>query len=121
MIAIISDLHFEEEASDIIPGPPGKELRFRRNLDGNVFASFIAHMADEVRRRKAREFHLVIAGDLFDFNRTTLWFGDDLRPYVPNGHFSPGLETKILRILEAIVVEPPVAKAIQCFRSLAMG
>lgn len=121
MIAVISDLHFEEEASDVIPGRPGEELRFRRNPDPKVFASFVAHMADEVRRRKAREFNLVLAGDLFDFNRTTLWFRDELRPYVANGRFSPALEAKVLRILDAIVSEPPVAEAIQCFRDLATG
>ena len=101
MIAVLSDLHFEEEASDIIAGPKGKELRFRRNFNPLVFASFVSHMADEVRRRKSKEFHLVIAGDLFDLNRTTLWFSDDLRPYVPNGKFSPALEQKVLRILDA--------------------
>lgn len=121
MIAVISDLHFEEEASDVIPGKPGEELRFRRNPDPKVFASFIAHMADEVRRRKAREFHLVIAGDFFDFNRTTLWFRVELRPYVANGKFSAALEAKVLRIMDAIAAEPPVAGAIECFRDFATG
>ena len=120
MIAVISDLHFEEEASDVIRGN-GKEIIFRRNLDPKAYRSFIAHMADEVRRRKARNFELVIAGDLFDFSRTTLWFQNDLRPYVPLEEISSELEQKILRILEATASEPAVKKTLDLFRDLSNG
>jgi UDP-2,3-diacylglucosamine pyrophosphatase LpxH len=121
MIAVISDLHLGEEASDVIPGPKGKEIRFRRNFEPKVFASFIAHMADEVRRRKSKEFHLVIAGDLFDLNRTTLWFSDDLRPYVRNGKFSPALEQKVLRIIDATAKEEACWEALKSFRLITKG
>src|SRR5689334_20647697 len=107
MIAVISDLHFEEEASDIISGD-GKQVIFRRNLEPKAYRSFISHMADEVRRRHAETFELVIAGDLFDLNRTTLWFDDDLRPYVSLDNVSPQLEKKILKILDAVAEESPV-------------
>ena len=100
MIAVISDLHFEEEASDVISGN-GKEIFFRRNLDPKAYRSFIAHIANEVHRRKARSFELVIAGDLFDFNRTTLWFRDNVRPYTALNQTSPELEQKLLGILNA--------------------
>ena len=101
MIAVISDLHLEEEASDVIRGPNGDELRFRRNLDPKVFTSFVAHMAGEAQRHGSKEFELIIAGDLFDLSRTALWFADATRPYVTNGEFPPKLEGKILRILDA--------------------
>ena len=52
MIAVISDLHFEEEASDIISGD-GKQIIFRRNLDPRAYRSFIARMAEEARRRRS--------------------------------------------------------------------
>lgn len=120
MIAVISDLHFEEEASDIITGD-GKQIIFRRNLDPKAYRSFISHMADEARRRQAQTFELVIAGDLFDFNRTTLWFRDELRPYVGLDKISLELEQKILGILEAIASEPPVEKTLELFRSLSAG
>src|SRR6185437_10813989 len=100
MLAVISDLHFEEEGSDVISGD-GKEIIFRRNLEPKAYQSFIAHMANESRRRNAKSFELVIAGDLFDFNRTTLWFQDDLRPYVALEDISPPIEQKILGILNA--------------------
>jgi len=111
MIAVISDLHFEEEASDVIKDD-GKEIIFCRNLDPKAYRSFISHMADEVVRRKAKNFELVIAGDLFDFNRTALWFRDELRPYVPLEEVSQELETKLLGILNAIAAEPAVASAL---------
>jgi UDP-2,3-diacylglucosamine pyrophosphatase LpxH len=120
MIAVISDLHFEEEASDVITGD-GKQIIFRRNLDPKAYRSFIAHMADEARRRKAKEFELVIAGDLFDFSRTVIWFEDELRPYVSLQEVSPELEQKILRILEATAAEPSVKKTLDLFRDLSAG
>ncbi|HVH89211.1 MAG TPA: metallophosphoesterase family protein [Terriglobales bacterium] len=120
MIAVISDLHLEEEATDIIAGD-GRQIIFRRNLDPKAYRSFISHMADEVRRRKAKSFELVIAGDLFDFNRTTLWFRDDVRPYAALNETSPELEEKLLGILNAIAAEPPVARTLELFRDLASG
>ena len=120
MIAVISDLHFEEEASDIIKRD-GREIAFRRNLDPKAYRSFISHMADEVVRRKAKSFELIIAGDLFDFNRTVLWFGDELRPYVPLDEVSPELETKMLGILTAIAAEPAVASTLKLFHDLSAG
>jgi len=122
VIAIISDLHFEEEASDVIPGRDGQpSLVFRRNLDPRAYCNFIAQMAEQMERRRLRTFDLVIAGDLFDFNRTALWFRDDLRPYAPLSKTSPHLEAKLLNILEAIAIEPPVQQALEAFRLLARG
>ena len=120
MIAVISDLHLEEEASDLIAGN-GKQIIFRRNLDPKAYRSFISHMADEVRRRKAMTFELVIAGDLFDFNRTTLWFADDVRPYAALNETSSELEFKLIGILNAIAAEPAVARTLELIRDLASG
>src|SRR5262245_24424797 len=122
MIAVISDLHFEEEASDIIHGQDGRpDLVFRRNLDPIAYYSFIDQMAEEVARRKTRDFDLVIAGDLFDFNRTVLWFKDDLRPYISLNDISPALEQKLCQILEAIAAEPSIRAALRAFRLLSQG
>ncbi|PYY22103.1 MAG: hypothetical protein DMG62_15370 [Acidobacteria bacterium] len=120
MIAVISDLHFEEEASDVISGN-GKQIIFHRNLDPKAYRSFISHMADEARRRRSERFELVIAGDLFDLNRTVLWFSDDLRPYVSLDEVSPDLEKKILKIVDAVAAEPAVSRTLELFRNLAAG
>jgi UDP-2,3-diacylglucosamine pyrophosphatase LpxH len=122
MIVIISDLHFEEEASDVIPGQDGKPaLVFRRNLEPRAYRHFIAQMAEQVANRQLKNFDLVIAGDLFDFNRTTLWFADELRPYVSLNEVKPDLEAKILKILEATAAEEAVKESLDAFRLLAKG
>lgn len=122
MIVVISDLHFEEEASDVIPGHAERtDVIFRRNLNPSAYRNFIAQMAEQVARRKPKEFQLVIAGDLFDFSRTTLWFSDQLRPYVPLEEVNGELEQKALRILNATAREPSVAGALEVFQLLAKG
>jgi UDP-2,3-diacylglucosamine pyrophosphatase LpxH len=122
MIVVISDLHFEEEASDVIPGRNGhSDVIFRRNLNPRAYRNFIAQMAEQAERRRIRDFQLVIAGDLFDFNRTTLWFEDQMRPYVSLSKVGGGLEQKILRILEATAKEPPVKEALGVFQLLSQG
>lgn len=122
MIVVISDLHFEEEASDVIPGRAGRpDVIFRRNLNPRAYRNFIAQMAEQVARRKIKEFQLIIAGDLFDFSRTTLWFSDEVRPYVPIEEVNGELEQKVLRILNATAKEPSVAGALEVFQLLAKG
>jgi UDP-2,3-diacylglucosamine pyrophosphatase LpxH len=122
MIAVISDLHLEEEASDIIPGHGShRDLTFRRNLDPRAYRHFIAGLADEAEQRKVRDFHLVIAGDLFDFSRTTLWFRDKLRPYVELRKIDSALEAKTLAILEAIARERSVKEALESIQLLSRG
>jgi len=122
MIVVISDLHFEEESSDLIPGSGGRpDVIFRRNLNPSAYRNFIAQMAEQVARRQVKEFQLVIAGDLFDFSRTTLWFSDELRPYVPLDEVNGELEQKALRILNATAKEPSVAGALEVFQLLAKG
>src|SRR6202008_2296695 len=108
--------------SDVIPGRGGRpDVTFRRNLNPRAYRNFIAQMAEQVSRRKVKEFLLVIAGDLFDFSRTTLWFQDELRPYVSLEGVSPELEKMLLGLLEAIAAEPAVAKTLELFRNLAAG
>src|SRR5215471_12168909 len=122
MIVVISDLHFEEEASDVIPGRGRRpDVIFRRNLNPRAYRGFIAQMAEQVARRKAKEFQLVIAGDLFDFSRTTRWFSDKLRPYVSLDNVNAQLEQKTLGILEATAKEPSVKEALAVFHLLANG
>jgi UDP-2,3-diacylglucosamine pyrophosphatase LpxH len=122
MIAVISDLHMEEEASDAIPAADGHPaLVFCRNQEARGYRAFIAEMADKMRARGLREFRLVIAGDLFDFNRTVLWFEDELRPYTALKQVSGPLESKVLRILEAIAAEPQISEALKALGQLASG
>jgi hypothetical protein len=120
MSVVISDLHFEEEALDVIHGRGGRpDVIFRRNLNPRAYRNFIAKMAEQVLKRKVKEFQLVIAGDLFDFSRTTLWFADELRPYVSLSKVDEKLERKTLRILDATANEASVKNALEVFQWLA--
>lgn len=122
MIAVISDLHMEEEASDAVPESDGRPaLVFRRNQEAEGYRTFIAEIAERAEARQIREFRLVIAGDLFDFNRTVLWFEDRLRPYTSLQKVSAELERKLLKILDAIATEPQVREALEILRMLAGG
>ena len=59
MIVVISDLHFEEEASDVIPGRGGRSnVICHRNLNPRAYRNFVAQMAEQVARRKVKEFQL---------------------------------------------------------------
>ena len=88
MLVVISDLHFEEEQSDNIPGNNNHpRIEFSRNLPGKAYRRFFAHLASEAVRNEAERLDLVLAGDLFDLHRTSLWFyqnPENLRPYVKN-------------------------------------
>ncbi|MBX6762160.1 MAG: metallophosphoesterase [Rubrobacteraceae bacterium] len=122
MLAMISDSHFEEERSDRIEGEGGSSLGFSRNAPARAFWRFVATLASEAERRRAERVDLVLAGDLFDFNRTDLWFSGEERPY----HFGEdgsgsAVESKALEILSAIAAEPEVAGSLEALRAFASG
>ena len=107
MLVVVSDLHFEEEKSDVIPGKGGfPAASFSRNLPGKAYQSFIAHLASEAIRNKAERLDLVFAGDIFDLHRTSLWMDDDVRPYVNTTEVDEDLERRVIKILKAIQNEP---------------
>jgi 3',5'-cyclic AMP phosphodiesterase CpdA len=125
MLVVISDLHFEEEASDTIRGSEGVQpVAFKRNLPAVAFEQVIADLAAEAVRNKAKRLDLVLAGDIFDLHRTQLWFeaeGSPTRPYAASAVVAGDrkLEDKILRILTAIATEEEVAKGLGVFQRLA--
>ena len=125
MLVVISDLHFEEEGSDNIPGSNNVSgIEYSRNLPGRAYRRFFAHLAAEAERNGAERLDLVLAGDVFDLHRTSLWFyqnPENLRPYVNNRQVNARLESLIFSILKAIQNESPVAEALEAFRLLAKG
>jgi UDP-2,3-diacylglucosamine pyrophosphatase LpxH len=125
MLVVVSDLHFEEEASDVIPGdgthPP---VAFSRNLPGRAYQSFVAHLASEAQRNGAKRLDLVFAGDIFDIHRTSLWVVDSekrVRPYANTSEVDEDIEDRVLKILKAIQTEPGVVKALEVFQMLGEG
>ncbi len=128
MVLVISDLHFEEEAADIIgtPGTPGA-IDFRRNVPGRAFEEMMVDVMGMAETHEADKLDFVLAGDIFDLHRTQLWFSQagapssPLRPYVDCGDVRAGspLEAKILSVLDHIVAEPDVSRSLAVFRRLA--
>ena len=128
MVVVISDLHLEEEQTDLIPTADSAEpIALRRNVPGSVFESLVANVVRRARQREVARIDFVLAGDVFDLHRTQLWFTDDcppeVRPFVDNGQVgsdSP-LERKILAILDAILAETEVKRSVEAFQQLAQG
>jgi UDP-2,3-diacylglucosamine pyrophosphatase LpxH len=127
VLVVISDLHFEEEESDFIIGEEGNGLPrdiFRRNTSAEAFRRLTVWLANEARRSQAQHMDLVLAGDIFDLHRTTLWFKEnpnEARPYVSSAEVGEALENKVLGILTATANEKEVSKSLEVFRLLANG
>jgi hypothetical protein len=125
VLAVISDLHFVEESSDAIEEADGRPVvRFSRNTPAEAYRRLTAWLATEARRSEAQQLDLVLAGDIFDLHRSTLWFKESptaARPYVGSSEVDRELENKVLRILSAIVAEQEVSKSLDVLRLLAQG
>ncbi len=127
MLLVLSDLHFEEERSDFIgaygSAPP---LTFSRNLDATFYQRCIALLARDIRRAKSQKLKIVLAGDIFDLHRSSLWFsrrGVDSRPYVDNRDVRrhADLERLILALLSRIGQEREVRKTLGILNLLLEG
>ena len=126
MVVVISDLHFEEEKSDIIEGvPPAPPVALKRNVPSSLFQGLVEDVVRVAREREVQKIEFVLAGDVFDLHRTQLWFSGgisaDTRPFVDNSTVLPGstLETALLGILDSISSEQDVGESLAIFRNLA--
>jgi UDP-2,3-diacylglucosamine pyrophosphatase LpxH len=122
MLAVISDLHFEEVGSDRVDGPAGGAFEFlERNFSPAAFEVLFHELAASARHNEAKGLDLVLAGDIFDLHRTTKWFDDELRPYLANTAIAEGspLEAKVIAILDAIASERSVAGSLSAIRRLS--
>lgn len=126
MLVVISDLHFEEEASDTIRDAEGRPVvSFSRNTPAEAYRRLVTWLANEADRTEAQRIDIVLAGDIFDLHRTMLWFTEEpksKRPYVDLSKVNQDkLEDKVLHILSAIAAEPEVSGSLDVFRLLAEG
>jgi UDP-2,3-diacylglucosamine pyrophosphatase LpxH len=124
MIAVISDLHFEEEGRDDLHGEDGNvELSYPRNIAADPYRRLIETLAREAGRNGADGLRLVLAGDIFELYQTALWFEDEnpIRPYADSVEEGSALESKILTILDAIADEGPVRETLELLQLFASG
>ena len=120
MLTVISDLHFEEENSDVIPGGP-QPIGLERNVPARAFVGVLRELAELVEHNGAARLDIVLAGDIFDLHRTRLWFPGTPRPYVSNAMVDGACEQTILQILDAIGNEPEVKKTLELLKLLGQG
>lgn len=125
MLVVISDLHFEEEASNHIEGD-GKHspLKFHRNLPATPYRLLVSQLATDAVRNEAKRLDLVLAGDIIDLHRTGLWFHSNpsnLRPYVNSTEVGSELEAFLLKIIKSVAGERHVGEIFQVFRLLSSG
>jgi len=116
MLVVVSDLHFQDTLHDRVQyrGRDGRTrmLDVRRNVDPEAFKAFVAARIREANAVSANELRFLFAGDLFDFNRSLLWYARDhvnARPYdlgtpaAPEGSESAqAVERAATEILEGI-------------------
>jgi hypothetical protein len=88
MLAIISDLHLQHTAHDVIRyfDPAAGTLRalgVRRNVSAEGLDILFAEIESNAAERRAEVVHLILAGDILELQRTPLWFapdGSSIRP-----------------------------------------
>ena len=115
MLVVLSDLHFSEAQSTRIDS-----LTFNKNLDAEIYNSYLREINQIALSNKIQHVDLVLAGDIFEINRSTIWFEGPYRPYVDNRAVEPGspLEAKTLQILDAIAVEDKVRETLLLFQTI---
>lgn len=131
MIVVLSDLHFREEQSDLIRVDGKPQIGRRRNLAPKPYERFIQTLAEQaVAKGRGRadgargtyRLDLVLAGDIFDVQRTAIWFTLEptaAMPYDPAPAPGAPLEKKTLKVLDAIAAEQWVGETLEIFQLLA--
>jgi UDP-2,3-diacylglucosamine pyrophosphatase LpxH len=115
MLVVLSDLHFSEAKSSRLG-----DLTFNKNLSAETYQSYLAELNQIALANQVDQVDIVLAGDIFEINRSGIWLGGPERPYRDNADIEPGSpwENNILAILDAIGQEDKVRQTLELFRSL---
>ncbi len=115
MLIAISDLHFSETESTRLGS-----LTFDRNLPGDHFRAYFQEVNQIAVANRLKIIDLVLAGDILEINRSSLWLESPFRPYISNAEVkdNTGEETLILRVLKAIEQQKRVASVLNIFKQL---
>ena len=115
MLVVLSDLHFSEAQSTQI-GP----YRFNRNLTPETYQAYFSEVNQFAKSNRVNHVDLVLAGDILEISRSSLWLEGEHRPYTNNEEILPGseIEQTILDILHTIAQEERVSETLELFRNL---
>ena len=107
MIVVISDLHLQHTALDVLRWRDGArtfELRNARNVSAGALSMLVSNVSVNAVRTGARSIELVFAGDIFELIRSPRWLLDGCKLRPTQGPDAE-LEAMTLRILADIEAE----------------
>ncbi len=81
MLVVISDLHFQDTRNDTIQDINGRLVNVDRNVSADAFYMVFEELFSVAEAKKAKELIVVLAGDIFDLNRSSRWQLTGYRPY----------------------------------------
>lgn len=115
MLIVLSDLHFSEAQSTQL-GPHG----FNRNLPPEAFLAYFSEINQFAAANQVEKVDIVLAGDILEISRSSIWLEGEERPYVNNEDVHPGSrnEAIILKIIQAISEEVKVKETLALFRNI---
>jgi UDP-2,3-diacylglucosamine pyrophosphatase LpxH len=86
MLVVISDLHFQDTVNDTILDNNDEPVTVDRNVSSDAFQEVFEEILTTANGNDARELIIILAGDIFDLNRSQQWLKGPIRPY---GEHSP--------------------------------
>ena len=81
MLVVISDLHFQDTINDTITDKSNNPITVDRNVSPDAFKEFFEEILTMADSNEAVELIIILAGDIFDLNRSQKWLEGDVRPY----------------------------------------
>jgi len=115
MLIVLSDLHLSETQSTHISA-----YRNNRNLSAETYLAFFREVNQIANANQVTKVDVVLAGDILEISRSSIWLDGKFRPYVDNEEVEPGseLEVTILGIIDAIASDKNVSEALFLFRHI---
>lgn len=115
MLMVMSDLHFADTSSYSLGN-----VVYNHNLPSGVYKAYFREIVEFIREDDVRSIDLVLAGDIFEITRSSIWHIDTLRPYVHLAEVTEDseIEKRIIDILDAIAADPRVSETLNIFRNL---
>jgi hypothetical protein len=81
MLVVMSDLHFQDTINDTITDNNNKPITVDRNVSSDAFKKVFDDIWTTAGKNGAKELIIILAGDIFDLNRSQRWLENDVRPY----------------------------------------
>ncbi len=81
MIVVMSDLHFQDTRNDVFQDSNKKSVPVERNISPDAFEQTFEEILTTADLNDAKEIIVVLAGDIFDINRSQKWLEQEIRPY----------------------------------------